>query len=90
VPDASLFSDNATLGWDRLMLLNNPMQRWSAAAAENWGKFDARSGPLICWEPSDQTGVQSVYKTFAASGSNHSDGVLVATNTDPAMFQVRI
>lgn len=88
VPDEALFDDNVTRGWDRLALLNNPMERWHAAAAQRWGKFESRPGPLICWEPSDQTGVQSVYETFAASGSKHSDGVLIATNTDPAMFQV--
>ena len=89
VPVASLTNDNATFGWDRLTLLNNPIEQWSSAAAEKWGKFDSRPGPLICWEPSDQIGVQGVYKTFAASGSDHADGVLIASNTDPAMFQVQ-
>ena len=70
------------------MLLNNPVEQWSSAAAKKWGKFDTRPGPLICWEPSGQTDVQSVYKTFAASGSDHTSGVLIASNTDPAMFQV--
>ena len=88
VPDASLWNDTSTLGWDRLVFLNNPVDQWSAAAAEKWGKFDSRPGPLICWEPSDQTEVQNVYKTFSSSGSDHSDGVLIASNTDPAMFQV--
>jgi hypothetical protein len=70
------------------VFLNNPVDQWSAAAAEKWGKFDSRPGPLICWEPSDQTEVQNVYKIFSSSGSDHSDGVLIASNTDPAMFQV--
>lgn len=83
-------SDNVTLGWDRLLLLNNPIERWAAAAAERWGKFESRAGPLICWEPSDQGEVQRVYETFSASGSNHTDGVLIASNTDPAMFQVHL
>ena len=89
MPDASLFSDNATFGWDRLAFLNNPIEQWSAAAAKSWGKFDSKPGPLICWEPSDQADVQRVYETFSASGSNHTGGVLIASNTDPAMFQVR-
>ena len=89
VPEASLWSDNATFGWDRQMFLNNPAEQWPAAAAEKWGKFESRRGPLICWEPSDQTDVQDVYKIFSASGSDHADGVLIASNVDPAMFQVK-
>lgn len=89
MPAASLWSDNSTLGWDRLLFLNNPVDQWPAAAAVKWGKFDARPGPLICWEPSDQTDVQNVYKDFSATGSDHADGVLIASNTDPAMFQVQ-
>ncbi len=69
--------------------MNNPADQWLAAAAVKWGKFDARPGPLICWEPSDQTDVQNVYKNFSATGSDHADGVLIASNTDPAMFQVQ-
>lgn len=89
VPAASLWSDNATCGWDRQLFLNNPIDQWPAAAANKWGKFNSSRGPLICWEPSDQADVQNVYKTFAASGADHADGVLIASNTDPAMFQVR-
>ena len=89
VPAASLWSDNATYGWDRQQFLNNPIDQWPAAAANKWGKFNSSRGPLICWEPSSQADVQNVYKTFAASGADHADGVLIASNTDPAMFQVR-
>jgi hypothetical protein len=88
VADAALWSDNATLGWDRLELLNSPMQQWSVAASEQWGKFGWRPGPLICWEPSDQRDILQVYETFVASGARHKDGVLIASNIDPAMFQV--
>jgi hypothetical protein len=88
VPEASLWSDNATFGWDRQIFLNNPVEQWPAAAADKWGKFESRRGPLICWEPSDQTDVQNVYTTFSASGFDHADGVLIASNIDPAMFQV--
>ena len=95
-PVASFTSDNATLGWDRLVVLNEPLSEWPTAAAARFGKFSnpaspASQWPWVVWEPSDQAGMASIASTYEdALGPNasHDPGMLWAINTDPAQWAV--
>lgn len=53
---AAFTSNNVTLGYNRLAVLNEPVGWWGVAVALKYGKFVNDSSAYQVWEPSDQVG----------------------------------
>ena len=87
-PSGAFTQDDASKGWDRLVVLNEPAgPLWTVAAGLRFGKFAARARPFIVWEPSDAAGMLAAVKTYAeADGAPHSGGFRNAINTDIATW----
>jgi hypothetical protein len=87
-PAAAFNDSDPSLGYDRLVVLNQRLSDWPASAAAGFGKFAAGDRPYVVWEPSDQEGMLEVGAVYAASGEVHPPGLAWAINTDPAQWAV--
>ncbi len=87
-PSAAFTSNDPTLGYDRLQVLNEPAGAvWSVAAALGFGKFAAGSRPFIVWEPSDALGMLASADVYLShSPVAHEPGFRHAINTDIAQW----
>lgn len=86
-PAEGFTSNDPSLGYDRLIVLNEPADAWAGAASQKFGKFLNGSEPYIVWEPSDQPGLLSAIATYTASNTPpHAPGMLFASNTDVAQW----
>ena len=94
-PDGAFTSSNASVGWDRLVVLNEPTGSFPVAAALGFGKFAGAGAdgsgqlPYIIWEPSDAQGIATAAKAYATSpAAPNPAGLRYAINIDPAQFDV--
>ncbi len=56
--DPAFLSNNASMGYDRSAVLNQPEGgEWAAAVAADYGKFVNSSYVWQIWEPSDQADI---------------------------------
>ena len=85
-PDAAFTSDNRTLGWDRLVVLNEDQAHWAFAAQHAFGKFANLSNPYLVWEPSDESTIRQDTSLYLASTFQNPAGMRFATNLDPAQL----
>lgn len=85
-PNAAFTSNNRTLGWDRLVVLNEDQTHWEFAVDNAFGKFANLSNPYLVWEPSDEATIQSDAKLYLSSLHQNPAGMRFATNLDPAQL----
>jgi hypothetical protein len=85
-PAAAFESNNASLGYDRLAILNDNFLNFPQSAAKHFGKFANSSRPYIVWEPSDQATMLAMGRAYVDQDVVHPAGMRWAINTDPAQF----
>ena len=97
-PDGAFTQSNASLGWDRLVVLNEPQgASFAVAASLGFGKFAGGGNasdadfprPYVCWEPSDAAGISAVVSEWAsAPAAPNAAGLRFAINIDAAQLDV--
>lgn len=98
-PAGAYTANNASLGWDRLVILNQPLDLWPSTVASGYGKFVSSAAPFpnypfLIWEPSDQPSLiaaANLFQNSSAGGagpSSHAAGLRFAINIDPAQAEV--
>lgn len=88
-PDEAFFDNtrNASVGWDRLAVLNEPEDQWAYAVDHAFGKFVHGSYPYVLWEPSDQASILKYADAYISTGQAHGAGMRFAINIDPAQWE---
>lgn len=85
--DGAFTSNNASLGWDRLAVLNEDTGAWPGAVKYDYGKFVNSTYAYQVWEPSDQAGILDNAGLYLSKGMLHPQGLRFAINIDPAQFE---
>ena len=68
-PAAAFTRANASLGYDRLLTLNENLDSFQVAAALGFGRFAAGGRPYVMWEPSDAAGMATAARRAARQGA---------------------
>lgn len=98
-PAGAYTANNASVGWDRLVMLNQPLDLWPSSVSSGYGKFVSPAAPFpdypfLIWEPSDQPSMLAaagLFQNSSAGGtgpSSHAEGLRFAINIDPAQAEV--
>ncbi|CAE7630603.1 unnamed protein product, partial [Symbiodinium sp. KB8] len=86
-PAGAFTQNNASLGWDRLVVLNEPQNLWASAVQRDFGKFKLLDNPYLVWEPSDQASIVEDAQAYVKAGQAHPAGMRFAINIDPLQLK---
>ena len=86
-PAGAFTQNNASLGWDRLVVLNEPQNLWASAVQRDFGKFKLLDYPYLVWEPSDQASIVEDAQAYVKADQAHPAGMRFAINIDPLQLK---
>ncbi|GAQ89096.1 hypothetical protein KFL_004870010 [Klebsormidium nitens] len=90
VLDNQAQSNTSSNGDDRFQVMNRGelTSQWQQFANNSFFKFGQSSYPLVLYEPIDEPRINFYQDIYLSSGLNHVPGFRIATNSDPAMFNL--